>query len=121
MGMSDPAKGSTKRVQDRVLFHYLKSPMFRTIHADGMYGGVTPQGNIHIAFYSERNPIPQTIEHAVADGGQLGDEIMESRVVRSGFVREVDIDVIVDLETAVSFRAWIDEKIKMLEKMKAKK
>lgn len=119
--MSDTPATKKSEGPDRILFHYLKSPMFRAIHADGLFGGVTPTGNIHAAFFSERNPIPQQIEHPILPDGQLGKEITESRVVRSGLVREVDIDVIFDLDTAVSFRDWLDEKIKILQQLKNKK
>src|SRR3989442_6878794 len=44
-----------------VTFHYIKSSQFRVVHADGIIGGVTPRGLIHIAVFSERPAIPQVI------------------------------------------------------------
>src|SRR5579864_8214012 len=41
-----------------VCFHYVKSNYFRVIHADGMYGGLTPCGGIFFALYSDRQPLP---------------------------------------------------------------
>ena len=104
----------------RIRYHYLKSGFFRTIHSDGVYGGVTPHGNIHIAFYSERIPIPQQIEHVVKEDGTLGDEDRAARITREGVVREVDVDVVVSLGLAIALRKWLDDKIKTLEDTIAK-
>ena len=44
-------------------FEYEKSEQFRTVFADGAIGGVTPRGYVHVAFYSERSPIPKVVVH----------------------------------------------------------
>lgn len=100
-----------------IVMHYLKSPMFRTVHADGIFGGVTPHQNIHMSFWNERAAIPQIIEHEIKPDGTLGPEIMEARIGKKGIVREVDVDVVLDLATAISLREWLDDKIKNLEKV----
>lgn len=89
--------------------------MFRAIHADGIFGGVTPSENIHMSFWSERNPIPQLIEYQINQDGTLGDEVTGSRIGKTGLVREVDVDVIMDLGTAIALRKWLDEKISILQ------
>ena len=94
-------------------FHMLKSNFFRVAHADGAFGGITPYGSVHITFYSERNPLPQVLTHAVTDKGQLGPEI--SRRGKSGVVRELEIDIVMNAVVARSFRKWLDEKIAELE------
>jgi hypothetical protein len=42
-----------------VVFEYIKSQLFRVIHSDGAIGGITPTGNVHVAFYSDRAAIPK--------------------------------------------------------------
>jgi len=98
-----------------LLIHYLKSPLFRTIHADGLFGGLTPHQNIHMTFWTERAPIPQVIEHVINPDGSLGEEILEARIGKKGLVREIDIDVVFDLSTAIAIRKWLDQKIALLE------
>lgn len=53
----------------QVAFDYIKSNFFRVVHADGVTGGGTPNGSIHLAFFSERGPIPQREVRSInADG-----------------------------------------------------
>jgi len=99
-----------------IRFHYLKSPAFHTVPADGAIGGLTPNGNFHLALYVERSPIPTITEHQVGEYGP-GDEIMEKRVVRDGIVRELVVDVVFDYRAATSFRQWLDNNIKEFEQI----
>ena len=100
---------------DRFLFHNVKSPLFRTVHADGIFGGLTPTGNIHISFWNQRSPIPLLMEYDLSPEGTIGNEIIESRIGKSGMVREIDVGVSMNLDVAVSLRKWLDEKISVLE------
>lgn len=93
---------------------YIKSNFFRVIHADGAWGGVSPFGDIHIAFYSERAAIPDTSKVRLSNAtGQLSEEYSAT----SELVREVESDVVVDLATAIRIRAWLDDKIKGVQLM----
>lgn len=97
-----------------IRFHYIKSPQFSTIHADGAIGGPTPRGGLHVAFYAERMPIPTQVEHDLGSDGKLGEEKESSRIVRDGVVRELEVDVIMDLDTAQSLHAWLGNNLKMI-------
>lgn len=48
-----------------VKFHYLKTAHFRTIHADGAIGNITPSRSIHMAIYNERPAIPREMTHKI--------------------------------------------------------
>lgn len=112
--MSDDEKPTTK-LPERITFHYVKSPQFRTVHADGIIGGVTPNGrNIHFATFAERAPIPQLTEVALelsADGavGKLGETVNQTG--RSGIVRELDVDVVMSIAAAKALRRWLKVQI----------
>jgi hypothetical protein len=99
----------------RVRSHYIKSPSFRTIHADGMFGGATPGGVISMALFSERQPIPTEIVHRV-DNGELV-ELPDARVTRDGTVREIEVNAVMSLTTAKALRRWLDTHIDQLEKL----
>lgn len=86
-------------------FHYIKSPAFRVIHAEGTVGGLTPRGEVHVAFFSERPAIPRKVIHALNDDGTLGPEI--AREGRDGFVREMDVDVVIPAEAAEQIGAFL--------------
>ena len=38
-----------------VTFDYIKSNLFRVIHADGVWGGIAPTGKIHLSFFNDDN------------------------------------------------------------------
>jgi len=100
----------------RIRFHYIKGQFFRVAHADGVIGGITPQGLIHAAFYSERPAIPQTTEHELSPGG-LGAQL--SQEGKEGLVRELDVDIIMTRAVAASFKDWLERQIAELDKVVA--
>lgn len=67
-----------------------------------------------MAFYTERPAIPQSMVHEIGPGG-LGTEIREDREGKDGVVREVDCNLMFDLNTARNIRTWLDQQIKILE------
>lgn len=95
----------------QVHFDYIKSQLFRTIRADGIIGGVTPNGHIHFAFFSERAAIPQRTVFRLEEGGGLGPEIQDQQVTRGGIVREMDVDVFITLEVASRLIEWLQQKV----------
>ena len=93
----------------RIKFHYIKNPAFRVVHVDGGIGGPTPRGSIHLALYSERAAIPQIVEHSLSEAGTLGEELGHEG--KEGIVREIDIDLIMTIQTAAEIRDWLDKTI----------
>ncbi len=110
---SSPEQGLPP-LPSKIRFHYIKSNLFRVVHADGVWGGITPTGGIQIAFFSERVPIPQQVEFQLSPDGRVGEEIPEGKVAREGIVREVEVDVVINLGTARLIRDWLDDKIVQL-------
>jgi hypothetical protein len=98
--------------------HFVKSTFFRVIHADGVWFGGDPNGNIHLAFFNERQPIPEQI---VATGGPHGIVEDESqRVAKDGVEREIEIDVVLSFQTATFINNVLGENLKnMREALKS--
>lgn len=94
--------------------HYIKSSCYRTFHVDGIFGGVTPGGKIHVATFVERQVLPETVRQKVGPDGKLGAEI--SRVTKQGITREIEAGLVMDVGMARTFRDWLDGKIKEFEK-----
>lgn len=92
-----------------VIFEYIKSPLFRVIHSHGAIGGVTPTGNIHFALYSERNAIPRQTVHSRNPDGTLGDPIPSQTIQRPGIVREMDVDVVMNVAFVPVFIGWLQK------------
>lgn len=105
----------------KIVIRYCKSPQYRTIHADGAFGGVTPVGkNIAIGFFSERNSLPDTVYVPI-----MADEEGGSRISmgndrdrdngRPGIMREVEVNIILDLEAAEQLVDWLNVRIEKLK------
>ena len=86
---------------DRVNIDYIKANHFRTIAPSGVMSSVTPQGQIQFALFSERQAIPQRVVHELDSNGNLG-TVLE-QIVREAIVREVEVAVTMDRQTAVLF------------------
>ena len=96
----------------RVAFDYIKSQLFRVVRADGVIGGLTPNGHVHMAFFSERPAIPRRQVFQLTPEGTLGEMLPNETVSRDSIVREMDVDVFMTIDTAKLLYAWLDEKIR---------
>jgi hypothetical protein len=88
-----------------VRFHYIKAQNFKVIHADGVIGNITPKGLIHFGLFSERPPFPQQVELTVNEDGSYQEKNLISK---EGFIREIDVDVVMDVETAEGLKNWLE-------------
>ena len=82
--------------------HYIKGQYFRVIHADGAYGGTTQRGYLHATFFNERKAIPREM---------IGGDVVDTR---GGIVRELEVDVVMDINTAVEFHRWLTRHLETL-------
>ncbi len=99
-----------------VRFYYERSPQMRTIHVDGIFGGVTSHGQIQMMPFFEAWRIPTSVAHRLSPDGAVGPELVDKRQIENfGMVRELEVRLVFDLERAKSFRKWLDDKIAVLE------
>lgn len=99
--------------QKEITFNYIKSGDFKTAHADGIVGGITPKNNVYMAFFTERPSIPQKVIYELKEDGSLGKSIKSEG--KEGLVREMVCEVVVDTETAVRIRDWLTRQIDGIE------
>lgn len=97
-----------------ITFHYIKSPDHRTHHVDGAIGGPTPRGLLYVHLYSERRPMPKSMDQSVTDG-ELGEILRVDS--KQGVIRDVSCGLIMDLAAAASLHTWLGEKIEELDRM----
>lgn len=100
--------------EKKVKFHYLKSSAFRTIHIDGVFGGLSPSGFLNVAFFNERWAIPQASTYNVNEDGTLGTEIQDERVGREGITRELEVNLVMSPSMAKRLHEWLSEKLSAL-------
>ena len=60
--------------------------------------------------YNERHALPHRVMQTAVEG-----RIEERAEGPTGFVRELEADLVLSLETAMALRAWLDDKIRRLE------
>ena len=94
-----------------IKFHYLKAANFRTAHIDGAIGSITTKGFLHMALFSERPPIPQQTGFKLEENNILGEEIEKDRITKEGVIRQLEIDLIINEETAADLRNWLDQRL----------
>lgn len=99
--------------ETRIPVNYQKSRNFRVVLAEGCFGGISPRGVIRSAFYNERSAIPQDGEITIRDGQAVTETVTNAR---EGLVREVEVEVVMDLTTALSYHVWLSEKLEVLRK-----
>lgn len=101
-----------QELPDHLVSHFQKSNFFRVVLAEGCFGGLSPRGKIHCSFYNERTPIPQMTSLPLKDGLPSGAE--EITAIKSGVIREVEVDIVMDLQAAAAYSAWLVDKVEQL-------
>jgi hypothetical protein len=99
------AKPSEQAGQMSVKFLFEKSPLYRSIHADGAWGRLDPGANIHMTIFNEKPqmPISGVIQNTTA-GQWVLDENKIQFAHDAPLVREIEADVIMNLPAAVAVR-----------------
>ncbi|MCW5691472.1 MAG: hypothetical protein KIT48_03830 [Pseudolabrys sp.] len=87
---------------------YEQSNFYRVVAADGAYGGVTPRGRLQFSFYNERGAGPLS---SVLTVGPDGSAKESPEPVGQVIVRELEVNVTMDLSSAINFSTWLAGKI----------
>jgi hypothetical protein len=107
--MSEPTPAKENEPAS-VTFFFEKTNDFRTAHADGVLGSMTPTGQVFLAFYVERAPIPKTVVHAVNPDSTLGE--VKSVTGKQGVYREIQSAVILTPEGLRDLKDHIEKLLK---------
>ena len=93
---------------DQIEFKYVKSNSYRVIHCDGVIGNITPRGVLHMTLFSERQELPSTgIRRIDWKTNTLDpEELQESE---GCFERELEVDVMMGVQTAKELHDWLGE------------
>jgi hypothetical protein len=102
-----------------VRFEQHESNDFRVVHADGAYGGPTPNGLLYTVFYTQTPAIPSTLVHEIKEDGNIGEEIVPDRVISSAIERRIEFGVLMDLNLTKSFHKWLGQQIAQIENLVA--
>lgn len=101
-----------------IKFKYIFSKDYNPKYINGAYGGITGKGEIAVHFYLERPALPNSQTHNLTKDGKLSDNPeFEPADLMKSMIRFVDTGIVMDLRTAKDIAQWLDDKIKMLEKL----
>jgi hypothetical protein len=109
------SKTGEERQDAQVVFEYARDPMFRSTHADGFIGGLTPNGQLHIAFFSERPVLPKRHVYKLNADGSLGAEVPNDRPGTESITRDMQVDVLMTVQAAESLKNWLDQYLRALK------
>src|SRR5215470_7842480 len=104
-----PMNKAVDEREAQVVFEYARDSMFRSTHADGFIGGLTPNGQVHIAFFSERPVLPKRHVFKLNPDGSLGAEVPAQTGGGESITRDMQVDVLMTVQAAERLRNWLDQ------------
>ena len=96
-----------------VRFRQQEGQLFRIISVGGAYGGITPDGKVYAGVYNDLPPIPSEIVQEVGPEGNLGAVL--SRTGDPTIERRFEVGLLMDLNTAIALRDWLDKQVQNLK------
>ena len=93
-----------------------RTSQFRTIHVDGAWGGVTPNGGIAVSLYHEHNPVPSKVTLRLEKGGTIQEDKSGGRGIR----REIEVEARMTPEVARALAEWLSRKADEADEIFAK-
>lgn len=119
MAESGQQNGDPAPEERTAIFHYIKSNYFRVVFAEGVIGSPSQSGDgVRISFFNSRTPLPLQVHNRLDKDGRIGEEI--SVIGRPGVVREVEVEVVLNIDAAKVVRDWLATRIDEAEKVAAK-
>jgi len=111
-------RGKAEKLPTQLTFKYIFDDHYNPTFANGVYGGVTPSGELVVNFYLERHALPDRVTHQLTPDGTLGDEIERKPDDHpESLVRFVSSGVVLTLDGARAVHAWLQEQIQRAERI----
>lgn len=99
----------------RIRYEYDQTPETRIQYAHGVWGGINPQGEIEMNFYTESDKLPPYSERIIAPDGSFGHELAPYDENLKLIVRTIHSRLILNYHTARAILEWLQEKVETLE------
>ena len=109
-----PVNGPPQRTL-QLPVHFIKGSSFRVVHASGAWFGGDPQQNLHLTFFNDRTPIPQITVLNLDERGMVLGEDLSQRESKQGVIREMEVDVVFSIQSAVDFYRALGDNLKALK------
>src|SRR5436309_1841995 len=110
--MNETPKVESDKTKFRpVMFIHRRLPSFHIVHADGVWGTINSEGFIHLNFFAEQSPVPESVVLEVnkETGAYTGEHSMPPEDENHFVVyRDMVVDVVIGLNAAIRFRNSLD-------------
>lgn len=101
---------------DRIKIYWEYDKNYRVVAANGMWGGLTTRGDLHIDFFVESNRLPTSDEMSLVKQGESGAYREQSTAPEQGaIVRRIQVGMLIPKQHVASFMRWFKDKHQQLE------
>ncbi|QNM84624.1 hypothetical protein H9W90_10490 [Polaribacter pectinis] len=103
---------------NKIKSKYIFKDSYNPKYVNGAQGGISPQGEIVINFYLERNALPISQTYQIENDKVAPKEIeSEPSDLNNSFVRVIENGVIMNYQSAKEIYKWLGNNIEKLEKL----
>lgn len=111
------SEGKAAEAPERVRFIYQKPEDYKMVYVNGVYGGVTPRGELLCHFFQEYADVPAEEEFPLVEGKPQFDkgsrvERMEHAPTEAVVRRDVRVGLIIPAHQITSIANWMLDKLK---------
>ena len=99
----------------RIRYEYEENPEARLHYAHGVWGGINPQGEVELNFYTESDKLPPFSERIIAPDGSFGPETAPFDDNLKTVTRRIHTKLILNYYTARAVAEWLQDKVDILE------
>jgi hypothetical protein len=101
---------------ERIEFTTEYDPAYRVVGCNGIFGGLTPRGDLKLDFFEEYQAIPDRMTNKVTPEGVIGEEI--ERVPPMHTVRMMRVSILMPPSQIPAMIEWLQDKRQFLERFK---
>ena len=98
-----------KKEQPVATFDVIRSPSFRVVHSNGVWGGITPHNELSVTFFSEKFALPSRMKHPINADTTIGEPILEEGEIL--YQREAEFEILINKKQAVLLYEWLGNHI----------
>jgi len=99
----------------KVRIDYIEPAELKSHYAHGVFGGISPHGELVLKFYQDGLKTPRAADITVDDKGRSIKEEQLYEETGSKIERKILVEIILNPDTALSIAGWIQNKVKELQ------
>jgi len=101
----------------KIAVKYKESGGVPSFYVNGVYGGISPKGEIVMKFFREQIPLPESADIYVDEDGRFVKEDNKFGGEKIDVVREILVEIVLQPEHAKPFALWLQSKLEEYERL----